>query len=181
MARTLKIIALTLVIGAALEIGGAWTAAYYGMYDVAAIVPDPWPVATALHYVSDRAVAVRLGDIKLPVDFAKTAQIEAGGLLFGQTCATCHTGPGQAPSRVTQGLNPAPPNLFMATRDAEAEETYWFIRNGVKMSGMPGFAPSLTDAQIWSLTAFVAHAPAMTPAHFSQLTGLAITAAAVGK
>jgi len=180
MARTLTIVVLTLSIAAVVVVGGAWGALYYGAYNVAAIVPDPWPVATVLHYASDRAVAVRLSTINVPDGLDKPAVIEAGAMLFGKTCTTCHSGPGLMPTRVAQGLNPSPPNLFRAGRNAEPNETFWFIKNDVKMTGMPGFGPTLTDTEIWSLTAFLAEAPNMNSPVFTQLTGLAATAAPAG-
>lgn len=173
MAKTFTIVALTLGTAAVAVAGGAWGAIYYGAYNVAAIVPDPWPVAAVLHYASDHAVAARLGDIKVPDGFDKPSSIEAGAVLFGKTCVICHGGPGLTPTRIAQGLNPSPPDLFRSERDAEADETFWFIKNGVKMTGMPGFGRTLSDAEIWSLTAFLSKAPGMSAAEFGKLTGSA--------
>lgn len=180
MAKPLTIVLLTLCCTAVVAAAGVWGTAYYGLYDVAAVVPDQPLVAKALHYVSDRAIAARLGDIKVPAGLEKPALVQAGAVLFGQNCVTCHGGPGLAPTKVAQGLNPTPPDLFRSGRDAEPDETFWFVKNGVKMTGMPGFGPTMTDAEIWSLTAFLRQAPGLTSAQFAQQTGLAIAPAPSG-
>ncbi|MEP7241411.1 MAG: cytochrome c [Devosia sp.] len=180
MAKSLTIVVITLCCAAIVVGGGAWGAAYYGLFDVAAIVPDPPLFAKAMHYVSDRAVAVRLGEIKVPDRLDKPPLIQAGAVLFAQNCVTCHGGPGLASTKVAQGLNPAPPDLFRSGRDAEPDETFWFVKNGVKMTGMPGFGPTMTDAEIWSLTAFLHQAPGLTSAQFAQQTGLAAAPTPVG-
>ena len=53
------------------------------------------------------------------------------------------------PTSIAQGLNPSPPDLFRLGRDAGADETFWFIRNGVKMTGMPSFGKTHSDQEIW--------------------------------
>jgi len=151
---------------------------YSGIYDVAAIHPDhPW-VAWALHETSDRAVAARLGDIVVPEGLDKPQVIKAGGKLFVENCVVCHGGPGLKPTNIAQGLNPSAPNLYRATRKPRMNEMFWFIKNGVKMTAMPGFAKNLTDEQIWSIAGYLRTAPGMTPETFADVTGLAVSPAA---
>jgi mono/diheme cytochrome c family protein len=45
----------------------------------------------------------------------------------------------------------------MVTDDAEGV-TYWKVTNGIRLSGMPGFASTLSDTQRWQVTMLVAHA-----------------------
>ncbi len=35
------------------------------------------------------------------------------------------------------------------------DEAFWIIKNGIKMTGMPGFGPTHTDNEIWAITAFM--------------------------
>ncbi len=145
---------------------------YSGLYDVAAVRPDNPMVAWAIHKTSDRSVAVRLGDVQVPPGLDRPDLVKAGGKLFGEHCVVCHGGPGLKPTAVALGLNPTPPNLFRAARDASMDETFWFIKNGVKMTGMPGFGKTLSDDQIWSLAAFLGVAPGMSPRDFEDRAGV---------
>jgi thiosulfate dehydrogenase len=36
--------------------------------------------------------------------------------------------------------------------------TYWKATNGIRMTGMPGFATILSDTERWQVTMLVAHA-----------------------
>ena len=51
-------------------------------------------------------------------------------------------------------------------------ETFRFIKYGVKMTAMPGFGKTQTDDEIWQLSAFLAMAPGMSPEDFSKETGI---------
>ncbi len=168
----LKTVLLTVVACAVVAVLGGIGFIYSGLYNVAAIVPDNPVVAWALHEASDSSVAARLGDIKVPDGLDQPEMIKAGAKLFGENCIVCHGGPGLKPTGVAMGINPAPANLFEADRDAEMDETFWFVRNGVKMTGMPGFAKSHSDAEIWSLVAFLGTTPGMSPEKFADQTGI---------
>jgi mono/diheme cytochrome c family protein len=163
-------------IAAIVTLAGAWSAIVYSAYRVAAISPDPWPVTTLMHYASDRAVAARYGNVRVPKGLNTPAAIEAGAIVFGKNCVTCHGGLGLTPTRIAQGFTPSPPSLFRAGRDAEPDETFWFIKNGVKLTGMPGFGPTLSNSEIWSLTAFLTQVPSVSTPVYARQSSLAVTA-----
>ena len=77
------------------------------------------------------------------------------------------------PTDIAQGLNPEPPDLFRASRKPDMSETFRFIKYGVKMTAMPGFAKTQTDDQVWQLAAFLGEAPGMSPEDFATRTGIA--------
>ena len=145
---------------------------YSGIYDVSATEPDVPIVAWALHAVSDHSINARLGDIVVPPGLDAAEMIQAGGHLFAQNCVVCHGGPGLKATNIRQGLNPAPPDLFRAGRKPSMAETFRFIKYGVKMTAMPGFAGTQTDEKIWQLVAFVQKAPGMSPTDFIAQTGI---------
>jgi hypothetical protein len=46
--------------------------------------------------------------------------------------------------------------------DLSAQEIFWVVRNGIKMTGMPSFAasdPPVPDQEIWTIAAFVKKLP----------------------
>lgn len=149
---------------------------YSGIYDVAALNPDNPVLAWALHKTSDQSVAARLGTIEVPAGLDRPEVVLAGGKLFSTQCVVCHGGPGLEPTNIAQGLNPAPAKLFRDNRKPRMNEMFWFIKYGVKMTAMPGFGKTLSDAQIWSLAAFLHGAPGMSPQDFTDKTGLSAAA-----
>ena len=154
---------------------------YSGIYDVSALQPDNAIVRWALHTTSDHSVDARLGGIIVPPGLDKPEMILAGGHRFARNCVVCHGGPGLKRTNVAQGLNPQPPNLFLATRKPWREEMFRFIKYGVKMTAMPGFGKTHTDEQIWEFVAFLSKAPGMSPEDFATLTGIVVPKPAEAK
>jgi mono/diheme cytochrome c family protein len=167
----LKIL-LTILACIVVGVAGAVGFIYSGIYDVSALQPDNAIVGWALHTTSDHSVDARLGDIIVPSGLDKPEVIQSGGHLFAQNCVVCHGGPGLRPTDIAQGLNPAPPDLFRATRKPWMEEMFRFIKYGLKMTAMPGFGKTNTDEQIWELAAFLRRAPGMSPENFATQTGI---------
>jgi mono/diheme cytochrome c family protein len=145
---------------------------YSGIYDVAAVQPDNPVVAWALHTTSSHSIQARLVGIQEPPDLDKPDVIQSGARFFASHCVVCHGGPGLEPTAIAQGLNPAPPDLFKATRKPQTAEMFWVIKNGLKMTAMPGFGKTQTDAQIWAVAAFLSKAPGISAQDFAAQTGV---------
>ena len=88
---------------------------------------------------------------------ADEANLIAGAKVYKEQCATCHGLPGEPKSAVSQGMYPAPPQLFhgVGVTDDEPWESYWKVENGIRMTGMPGFKGQLTETQIWQVAMLV--------------------------
>ena len=61
------------------------------------------------------------------------------------------------------GCGPEPPHLTEAAAEWSAEEVYWIVENGIKMSGMPAFEGRHGPQEIAALTAFVSRLPGLSP------------------
>ncbi|MHB1677128.1 MAG: c-type cytochrome [Sulfuriferula sp.] len=90
----------------------------------------------------------------------------AGIQLFGQNCAICHgTANGiESASHIAKGLYQKPPQ--MATDGVEDDPegySFWKIKHGIRLTGMPSFRYSLTDQQIWTLALFLKHMDKLPP------------------
>ena len=88
------------------------------------------------------------------------ADLEAGADVFKQNCSFCHGLPDEAPPPAAKGMFPDPPQLFTpmdAVTDDPEGVTYWKVRNGIRLSGMPGFKATLSDQQMWDVAALLAH------------------------
>jgi thiosulfate dehydrogenase len=95
------------------------------------------------------------------VSSTSTADLVAGAGVYQNNCAACHGLPNQEQGPVGAGMFPTAPRLFspdgMVTDDS-AGETYWKVKNGIRLSGMPSFEKVLTDEQIWDVAAVVKRA-----------------------
>ena len=79
-------------------------------------------------------------------------------------CSGCHGAPGEKPDELAEGLYPEPPELYKDVEEGEAQESFWIIKNGIKMTSMPAYGPTHSDEKIWAITAFVTQQlPKMTP------------------
>src|SRR5664279_179687 len=83
-----------------------------------------------------------------------------GVRLFAQICAFCHgSAVGAAsPSPIAKGLYQKPPQF--ATNGVEDDPegvSFWKIKHGIRLTGMPAFGYSLSDTEIWMLALFLKH------------------------
>jgi len=143
---------------------------WFGLYDVAATSRHTTPVAWFLHFVMRRSVAANAPELKVP-DLNDPALILRGGLYYPSGCAACHGAPGQLASPIAQQMTPTPPALYGAWQDFDPSQLFWIIRNGVKMTAMPGWpAPERLD-EIWAMVAFVEHLRTLTTPDYRALVG----------
>jgi thiosulfate dehydrogenase len=92
--------------------------------------------------------------------------LAAGAEVYRTNCAFCHGLPLQAPSAAAQGMFPHAPQLFTAKEtvtDDPVGVTYWKVKNGIRLTGMPSFQKALTDQQMWQVSALLASADKLPP------------------
>jgi mono/diheme cytochrome c family protein len=166
----MKTIFMTILSCAVVAVVGGLAFIYSGIYDVSATTPDSALVAWVVHKVSDTSVAGRLGANHPPAGYDRPEMTAAGGKLFSENCAVCHGGPGLEQTAIAKGLNPTPPVLFRAGRKPDPAENFQFIKYGIKMTAMPGFGPSYSDEQIWSLVAFLNGLPGISASDYAAKT-----------
>ena len=143
---------------------------WLGAYDVAANVPH-WEITrVVLEAARDRSVAAHSKAVKLP-SLDDPALIEVGALEFDKTCRVCHGGPGRKREGFAKGLYPHPPGLSSGDVQDEmsAEEIYWIVKNGLKMTGMPAFSASDEERDILGAVAFVKRLKDMQPDDYNGL------------
>lgn len=85
----------------------------------------------------------------------------AGAEVYRNNCSGCHGLPGRPALTIANSLYPKPPQLFttrgMVTDDPPGV-SYWKVRYGIRLTGMPAFSQSLTDAQMWQVSLLLAKA-----------------------
>jgi mono/diheme cytochrome c family protein len=145
-----------------------------GFYNVAATQPDLGIVAWALEHVRDASINRHAVD-QPPISMEDPATIQAGARAFASRgCTNCHGGPGVMWAKFSEGLRPDPPDLKDVVKDSTPAQIFWVIRNGINMTGMPGFNLVETpDQEIWTIAAFVKKLPSVSEADYKAWTAAA--------
>jgi len=99
--------------------------------------------------------------LKNPVSASPaSADTAAGRELYQKNCEACHGFDGNGKTSAGSGLYPPPRNLSQRAviqRKRTDGELFYFIRNGVRNTAMPGW--QLPDQQTWQLVAFIRNLP----------------------
>lgn len=166
--RTFRTVIKTLVAVVVLAMLAILGAAYSGIYNVAA-TDEHWPVTRWLmHEVKEHSIALRADDLRAP-DLSGRDRLLAGAAAYDRMCAHCHTPPGEEDTPVARGLYPAPPGMRHAAEEYTAEQIFWVIKHGIKMTGMPAWGPTHDDARLWSIVAFVKKLPELDAEGYRRL------------
>lgn len=132
------------------------------------------PVATSAEAMPfERMLAHKALEERIDKEAPKTAPMlandatfAAGADVYKQHCAVCHGLAAGELSAIAKGEFPRPPELLQGkgVTDDEAGETYWKVANGIRLTGMPGFKQSLSDAQMWQVSLLLANADKISEA-----------------
>ncbi|HEX4379041.1 MAG TPA: cytochrome c [Candidatus Acidoferrum sp.] len=160
----LKALLVGLIFGVVLTLGGLWWYFSSGRAPVATTDP-PLPFERKLAHASLDAHLDRQPKSE-PAVPADEKNFLAGADVYKQHCAVCHGLPEVAPTAISQGMFPKPPQLFdgVGVTDDPAWDTYWKAAYGIRLTGMPGFKGRLTDFQLWQVAQLLANADKVSPA-----------------
>jgi mono/diheme cytochrome c family protein len=167
MKTLLKLLGLLAVL-----IAAALLFIFSGVYDVSASSPDNGLIAWALQTTQSRSVHRAYESLEGKVQIPKLDDpelIRTGLVHYHEMCVTCHGAPGIKISEIGQGLNPYPPELAAHAAEDEPLETYWIVKNGIKMTGMPSFGVTHSDDEIWAIVAFLNRLPKLSPQEYQAL------------
>jgi thiosulfate dehydrogenase len=96
---------------------------------------------------------------------ATDANLTEGVRLYGVHCAICHGSATGKPSAIAKGEYPAPPQLASEGVEDDPEGwTFWKVKHGIRLTGMPAWKDELDDSQIWTLALFLKHMDKLPPA-----------------
>jgi len=84
----------------------------------------------------------------------------AAAKLYKDQCAMCHGLPNQTPPAISDNMFPDATLMFKGkgVTDDPPQVSYWKVRNGIRLTGMPTFKGILDDTQMWQLALLVANA-----------------------
>jgi mono/diheme cytochrome c family protein len=136
---------------------GAYAFLSLGLMPANADVKPPalekWMARKSLHAMIQREAP------KGPVPVALTDENLAEGLkLYAANCVVCHGASDGEASNIAKGLYQQAPQLAKdGVEDDPEGVTYWKVKHGIRLTGMPAFSGALTDQQIWQITLFLKH------------------------
>jgi len=103
--------------------------------------------------------------------------LNAGAQIYQDKCESCH-GTATEPSEIGGKMFPGAPQLFerhgdvVGVSDDAAGETYWKVKNGIRLTGMPSFGKALTEDQMWQVSLLLSKADKPLPAEAAKTVGI---------
>jgi mono/diheme cytochrome c family protein len=166
MTKNIKTIVLTILGVLLFEIMAVIAGVYSGVSDVAATKPEGKMMKWLLSTTKDQSIGARAKNIAAP-PLEDSALVATGFGHYQEMCVTCHGAPGKKADEFAQGLNPHAPNLARSTRDMEPSEMFVVVKDGITMTGMPGFASTHSDSEVWAMVAFLKRLQTMSPGEYA--------------
>jgi thiosulfate dehydrogenase len=103
--------------------------------------------------------------------------LNAGAGIYEDKCEICHGRQGE-PSAIGSKMFPRAPQLWakhktgaVGVSDDPVGETYWKVKNGIRLTGMPAFGKALSETQIWQVSLLLSRADKPLPAEASKTVG----------
>jgi cytochrome c len=129
-----------------------------GSYNIAATSPHRAFTLFMIDKMTDASIEKHSQGIQVPVQAGLEDTLK-GFPHYNDMCIDCHGAPGIGRTEFGEGLYPKGPSLAAHESDLSPAEMFWIVKNGIKMTGMPAFAPTHSDEQIWNIVAFVRYLP----------------------
>jgi mono/diheme cytochrome c family protein len=164
----MKTVIFTIIVVLLIEIVAIIMGAYSGIPDVSATKPEGEIVSWILETTKDHSISARAENIVTP-RLDNPALAKKGFDHYDEMCVSCHGAPGIKPDEFTRGLNPLPPDLVFSTRDLSSSEMFLVVKNGIKMTGMPGFGLTHNDPNVWAIVAFLKQLQKMSAEEYQSL------------
>jgi thiosulfate dehydrogenase len=151
-----------------------WLYLNYGHPPVAVADPSfPMEAAIVHNPLGHRIAAENPGNSPIAIN---EATLTEGANVYMTECAFCHGAPDK-PSKVGANMYPDVPQLWerhhngkvVGVSDDPAGETYWKVKNGIRLTGMPSYSKLLTDQQMWEVSNLLATADKPMPAAVTKI------------
>jgi mono/diheme cytochrome c family protein len=143
------------VAGIVLVLAGEYLFMTQGGMPVAARDGKPLPLERFLAGRALHVAMVKEADRPAPVP-PDEANLLAGARVYRENCLLCHGAPGGGQrTAVAEGMFPRPPRLMppdQGVTDDPVGATYWKVKNGIRLTGMPGFGGKLGDTALWQVS-----------------------------
>jgi mono/diheme cytochrome c family protein len=91
---------------------------------------------------------------------------------FADHCASCHANDGSGNTEIGRGLYPKAPDMRLPrTQQLSDGEIFYFIENGIRLTGMPAWSTGTPDGEkaSWQLVHFIRRLPKLTPEDIAEM------------
>ena len=164
----MKLIKIALAVVVLLVVAGAGFV-YGGVFNIAADDPHWGLTQRVLEATRDRSIVKQARGVEVPPKLDEPAMVATGAQEYAEMCTGCHLAPGMNDTEMRTGLYPKPPNLSEPGAHRSASETFWVIKHGLKMTGMPAWGLTHDDQRIWTMVAFVQKLPGLSQSQYQAL------------
>ena len=165
--KLIQLLILAALATVALGALGAFGFIKSGIYNVGAARPHTKFTFWVTNETMTHSVKRHARGIVAPANVS-AGQVMRGYCAYEAHCVACHGAAGVARQRWASGMEPQPPYLLDATQKFTPAELFWIVRNGIKMTGMPSWKDSLTDAQVWEVVAWLEASRRLPPRTYVQ-------------
>jgi mono/diheme cytochrome c family protein len=108
---------------------------------------------------------------------ASDENLNAGAGIYEDKCEECH-GTADSPSAIGRTMFPHAPQFWakgqsgeMGVSDDPVGATYWVVKNGIRLTGMPAYGKALTETQLWQVSLLLSRANQPLPADAAKTVG----------
>ena len=147
----------------------------FGKPPVAA-ADTPFPFEARIVKIPLRARIEREIPAASPIE-ATDENLNAGAGIYEDKCEICHGISGE-PSAIGNKMFPNAPQLWakkksgvVGVSDDPVGATYWKIKNGIRLTGMPAYDKALTETQLWQISLLLSLADKPLPAEAARTVG----------
>ena len=134
-----------------------------------------WPITAAiLDFAKRRSVNTHTLRVKVP-PLDDQRLVLRGASHYDFACEPCHGSPAVQQPRIAASMTPKPPDLRGTALSMPPEDLFYIVKHGIKFTGMPAWPTQHRDDEVWAVVAFLRKLPGLTPAHYDELTGTAVS------
>jgi mono/diheme cytochrome c family protein len=146
---------------------GGWVYLKYGHPPVA-VADSAFPMEAQIVHVPLKArIAKEMQQPPFPVS---EDVYEQGASVYKDQCASCHGLPGE-PVDYAKWMYPKAPQLWqkhaknsvVGVSNDEPGETFWKVKNGIRLTGMPAFNHILSEPEMWDVSLLLKNADQPLP------------------
>ena len=117
---------------------------------------EPLPLE---HFIVKRALhAAFKNDLGKQAPFELTGDhVASAAKIYKNNCGGCH-GISDHENLMAKGMFPPAPQFFQPDKDVKDDpigEIYWKVKNGIRLTGMPGYVDILNEQELWEVSLFL--------------------------
>jgi mono/diheme cytochrome c family protein len=87
-----------------------------------------------------------------------------GMKIYTMNCAGCHGGLDKKPNSFGESFYPPVPQLILHPMDDPEWHIYYATRTGIRYTAMPAWNKTMTEQEMWKVTAFLSRIEKLPPA-----------------